>query len=332
MMLSRIFFLASTALFCLVLSSARDDMSDAPSQTTHSPTQTITVGRGSFTFTPDSITAEKGDKIVFEFWSDGHTVSRSQFGFPCMPYEFVTPGGIGFFSGDIPPVHPTSHPKWSITINDTDPVFFYCSAPGSCKANHMIGVINQNDTWTLASQKALIDNNVIDLSPTDPVPSEISGSTSTATSTPQETARPTSQSTEPGTDRTSALSSGEIAGITLGSVAVLLLVGALLYIRDRRSVSDGRYRHSAPRYKPSDHESMVPTSQRDGHGAPLPYNYTGIQPNSPQWSMYSTVTSPSHNSWRPFRHGATSPVHSQISPGHPPYVPVLPVHCQRPIC
>ena len=40
---------------------------------------------------------------------------------------------VGFFSG----FHAVDAilqdpPKWTIQINDTDPVFYYCSAPGSC--------------------------------------------------------------------------------------------------------------------------------------------------------------------------------------------------------
>jgi hypothetical protein len=33
-------------------------------------------------------------------------------------------------------------PSWTIRINDTGPIFFYCSAPGSCIKYGMVGVIN----------------------------------------------------------------------------------------------------------------------------------------------------------------------------------------------
>jgi hypothetical protein len=33
-------------------------------------------------------------------------------------------------------------PRWSIKINDTEPIFYYCGADGSCYKNQMIGVIN----------------------------------------------------------------------------------------------------------------------------------------------------------------------------------------------
>jgi hypothetical protein len=33
-------------------------------------------------------------------------------------------------------------PIFQVTVNDTSPIFFYCSAPGACIDDGMIGVIN----------------------------------------------------------------------------------------------------------------------------------------------------------------------------------------------
>jgi len=33
-------------------------------------------------------------------------------------------------------------PQFSIIVNDTEPIFFYCSAPGACIQDGMVGVIN----------------------------------------------------------------------------------------------------------------------------------------------------------------------------------------------
>ena len=33
-------------------------------------------------------------------------------------------------------------PTWNLTINDTEPIFLYCAAPGSCINYQMVGVIN----------------------------------------------------------------------------------------------------------------------------------------------------------------------------------------------
>ena len=34
------------------------------------------------------------------------------------------------------------NPKFRVEINDTEPIFFYCGAEGSCMEKHMIGAIN----------------------------------------------------------------------------------------------------------------------------------------------------------------------------------------------
>jgi len=49
----------------------------------------------------------------------------------------------GFFSGFYPvDAVLDDPPKWRVLINDTNPIFFYCSAPGSCINYGMVGVIN----------------------------------------------------------------------------------------------------------------------------------------------------------------------------------------------
>jgi hypothetical protein len=42
-------------------------------------------------------------------------------------------------------------PKWNLTINDTSPIFFYCSAPGSCIDYQMVGAINPVSRLRLSS-------------------------------------------------------------------------------------------------------------------------------------------------------------------------------------
>jgi hypothetical protein len=48
-------------------------------------------------------------------------------------------------------------PTWNLTINDTSPIFFYCSAPGSCIDYQMVGAINP------VSCLAAFEYNTIDL-------------------------------------------------------------------------------------------------------------------------------------------------------------------------
>lgn len=85
---------------------------------------------------------------------------RSEFGFPCTPYEYIDIGRQGFYSGPEPVKAITNDvsavilslityltskqmPKFRVRVNDTDPIFFYCGAPGSCYKEKMIGVINE---------------------------------------------------------------------------------------------------------------------------------------------------------------------------------------------
>lgn len=54
---------------------------------------------------------------------------------------------MGFFGG----FHPVDAiladpPSWSVRINDSDPIFVYCSAPGSCINYGMVAVINPVST------------------------------------------------------------------------------------------------------------------------------------------------------------------------------------------
>jgi plastocyanin len=61
--------------------------------------QTIIVGKGGDTFTPDTITAAKGDTVKFTFAETGHSVSASAYDSPCKPASDTT-----FFSDDGVPV------------------------------------------------------------------------------------------------------------------------------------------------------------------------------------------------------------------------------------
>jgi hypothetical protein len=95
------------------------------------------------TFEPDTIQARVGDIVQFDFMPLNHSVVRAEFNYPCIPYEKTGSGKVGFYSG----FHPVdvildSPPSWSIRVNDTNPIFFYCSAPGSCINYQMVGVIN----------------------------------------------------------------------------------------------------------------------------------------------------------------------------------------------
>ncbi|KAJ5032552.1 uncharacterized protein L3040_009153 [Drepanopeziza brunnea f. sp. 'multigermtubi'] len=206
-------------------------------------THSVNVGATGHHFTPDSLKAAKGDIIEFRFYPLNHSVARADFRSPCFPYELTGAGRVGFWSGFEPVNVVTSDPPiFRLLINDTNPLFYYCSAPGACE-DGMVGVINPNSTQTLAVQEAYAHNATIAFSPGEGFPPETkssSAATATATSPPAAS----SSSSHP------ALGTGAIAGIAIGGVAVLLLGGALIYLCGRQKTMGEILRR--------DHRSSLP--------------------------------------------------------------------------
>ncbi|KAF8520156.1 Cupredoxin [Hysterangium stoloniferum] len=101
----------------------------APSATTPSipSDHKILVGDGgSLTYNPPNITAQVGDTITFEFRAKNHTVSQSSFSNPCRLLG-ATSGSPGFDSNFMPvPANSTAFPTYTITVNDTKPIWAYC--------------------------------------------------------------------------------------------------------------------------------------------------------------------------------------------------------------
>lgn len=58
----------------------------------------VTVGLEGHVFAPDAITANPGDKLMFQFYAGNHSVIQSEYGWPCVPSEAVD-GQSGFYSG-----------------------------------------------------------------------------------------------------------------------------------------------------------------------------------------------------------------------------------------
>jgi plastocyanin len=206
-------------------------LSNPTSTTSASPaakTWTISVGKGDHTFRPDTLQANIGDTIEFDFFPANHSVVRAEYQYSCVPYELTGKGKVGFFSG----FHPVdaildAPPTWSVTVNDSDPIFFYCSAPGSCLDYQMVGVINPNASVSLQTQKQAAKDAKYMLQPGDSFPTEggvITGSPSNTTVTTT-TAMP-----KPSTN---ALPAGAIAGIVVGAIVLLILAASLTYFIGR---------------------------------------------------------------------------------------------------
>ncbi|KAK3300315.1 extracellular serine-rich protein [Chaetomium fimeti] len=206
-------------------------------------THTIAVGANGHVFTPNNATAEVGDIIKFTFYPAGdnpHRVARAEFGWPCIPYEYANLNKPGFYTGIFAPqVISNDPPSYTVRVNDTEPIFFYCAAPHSCVDYHMIGVINPNATQSLARQLEYAEDATYQLMPGEPFPSE------TPVPTPTPGGPPPGEGGDDDGGGGGGLSGGAIAGIAIGAAAVLILAAALVYLCGRRGGFDKAYRKSA---------------------------------------------------------------------------------------
>ncbi|KAJ7885757.1 hypothetical protein B0H14DRAFT_3082258 [Mycena olivaceomarginata] len=93
----------------------------------------IQVGIDGLNYTQPNITAAIGDTVTFEFHPKNHTVTQSSFLEPCKPLaETSITGQVGFKSGFqfVDPSQTTDFPTFTITINDTAPIWGYCGQQG----------------------------------------------------------------------------------------------------------------------------------------------------------------------------------------------------------
>ncbi|PQE27260.1 extracellular serine-rich protein [Rutstroemia sp. NJR-2017a WRK4] len=197
-------------------SSASSSSSSSSSTTTSSAaaaTKTVSVGADGLNYSPNKLTANVGDIIEFRFYPQNHSVARAEYKQACIPYEDTGAGKVGFWSGFEPIAIVSNNPPiFNLLINDTEPIFFYCSSPGACMEG-MIGVINENATQTLDVQLEYALNATLEFSPNEYFPKEVA------------------KTTEAHSHKT--LSGGAIAGIVIGGVAVLALAAAVIYMCGR---------------------------------------------------------------------------------------------------
>jgi len=93
----------------------------------------IRVGDGnSLVYNPQAIGAQVGDQVVFHFTSKNHTVTQSSFADPCGRNP------IGFDSGFMPVQanQTDALPTYTITVNDTKPIWVYCRQASKTPASH----------------------------------------------------------------------------------------------------------------------------------------------------------------------------------------------------
>jgi len=87
---------------------------------------------GKLVYDPEAISAQPGDQVVFHFNPKNHTVTQSSFADPCGPKE----GGLD--SGFMPVAANStdSPPTWTVTVNDTQPIWVYCKQAAKTPASH----------------------------------------------------------------------------------------------------------------------------------------------------------------------------------------------------
>jgi plastocyanin len=125
---------------------------NSPAPTPVSPTGNtieVIVGgpNGNLSFTPSRVSAAPRDTIKFIFNVKNHTVTQSSFSAPCLPLtNQTTQTRTGFDSGYMPVGSDvTDFPTYSITINDTAPIWAYCAQANHCGAG-MVFAINSDES------------------------------------------------------------------------------------------------------------------------------------------------------------------------------------------
>ncbi|MCJ1473391.1 Muc22p [Lambiella insularis] len=109
---------------------------------TPTTTHRVTVGNdGKLLYDPTTVFANVGEQVQFEFYPQNHTVTQSGPTTPCVPLAG------GFFSGFIYEANETTTAATTfvLTINSTQPLYFYSSQGNECQVG-MVGVIIINST------------------------------------------------------------------------------------------------------------------------------------------------------------------------------------------
>jgi plastocyanin len=103
------------------------------------------AGQPALKYYPDNIKAAPGSMVQFQFWAGNHTVTQSDFDHPCTPIHQVNSSIAGIWSSYMPVAAGASKkeiPVFTVMINDTKPIWIYCSQGKHCSAG-MSMVINE---------------------------------------------------------------------------------------------------------------------------------------------------------------------------------------------
>ncbi|PQE26350.1 Cupredoxin protein [Rutstroemia sp. NJR-2017a BBW] len=159
-------------------------------------THTVVVGGTSggapnLVYTPDSVLANVGDMVVFEFMAQNHTVTQSAFTTPCDPLA----GGMdsGFIANPNGTVNPP--PAMAMQVMTDAPTWFYCRQKGHC-GKGMAFSINPttNKTQQMFKSMAIAQNGTGTASPITGGTSSAGAGTSSAAAAPPAAAPPAAPS------------------------------------------------------------------------------------------------------------------------------------------
>ncbi|KAJ5772310.1 hypothetical protein N7520_002839, partial [Penicillium odoratum] len=281
---------SSTGLSTSSYMTTTDSTTSTSTSTTSTgiTTHTIQVGpkASPHAYVPHNITANAGDIVVFEFYPTNHSVAKADYLAPCVPAssgEFWSGEFNSFTEDNGELVGPA--PTWSITVNDTEPTFFYCTALGSCLKNGMVGSINANSsqTWEAQYKRALTYPYM--LLPGESMPAETSSSDS-------------SSSSSSSGSRAHSLSTGAIAGIVVACVAFVGILIALFWTLGRNRIyqkwmssEDGRTERTARWAFSHSHAKDAPPKQK----SKLDNNTVGSMAARSEHSHFSSPQPSSYN-------------------------------------
>lgn len=172
----------------------------------------VSDNSGSLRFYPDDITAAAGSMVQFQFHPKNHSVVQSAFSNPCEPIHDVMANVTGFKSGFMPvAAGATTMSVFTIMVNDTKPIWFYCSQKPHCQKG-MVGVINApGGSKTIDTFRTLAEQAAVNGTTTAPT----SGSSGSATTS----SGPASQTTNAAAR---LVGSASLAGVAIAALAFLL--------------------------------------------------------------------------------------------------------------
>jgi plastocyanin len=146
----------------------------AQSLTASAATMTVTVAANNrFQFTPNTITAQPGDMVAFNFVSQNHSVASSDANSPCRPAQnaifsdfqpVAAPAGNGKGRNrnNNRQITAGNTPTFMVPIVDDQPMYIYCSQAQHCQQG-MVMVINPPNAAAVqqyANKAAKARNNV----------------------------------------------------------------------------------------------------------------------------------------------------------------------------